>query len=93
MIQSASCDTDIMVEEHIKENIVIRCFPIKDTKKHVTNTITITTKTALMQIEYRVESKEEEEKWEGDEDSALWERLGKQADTIFPCLLIGNHAI
>ena len=25
-------------------------------------------------------------------DTALWERLGKQADTIFTCPLIGNHA-
>ena len=31
--------------------------------------MTITTKTALMQIEFRVESKEEEEKCKGDEDS------------------------
>ena len=25
-------------------------------------------------------------------NNALWERLGKQADTIFTCPLIGNHA-
>ena len=69
MIQLASYNTDIMVEEHIKEIIVRRCFPVKDTKKHIIKTMTITTKTALMQTEYRVESKEEEEKCEGNEDN------------------------